>query len=236
MNFYKHHIGDFDADTAHLSWLEDAAYRRLMCLYYRREQPIPADLAQACRLVRASNKQEREAVETVLREFFEQTPDGWRNKRCDEEIEAAKKKAESNRNNGNKGGRPKRNDTNQKPGGFSLGSDLESQKNLSQTPDTRNTPPPPKGEADPQGFADFWDSWPASPRKVARKQCAEKWRRKGLQAMSAEIVAHVEAMKHTKQWRDGFEPAPLTYLNGERWGDGVMADGQSADSFTEGFV
>lgn len=89
MNFYKHHIGDYDADTAHLSWLEDAAYRRLMCLYYRREQPIPADIGQACRLVRAVSKQEREAVESVLREFFVLTDDGWRNKRCEEDLAAA---------------------------------------------------------------------------------------------------------------------------------------------------
>jgi hypothetical protein len=63
LNFYKHHIGDYDADTSHLSWLEDMAYTRLMRLYYRREQPIPAEVAQACRLVRATSKQERDAVE-----------------------------------------------------------------------------------------------------------------------------------------------------------------------------
>ena len=41
MNYYRHHIGDYDANTAHLTWLEDMAYTRLMRLYYRREQPIP---------------------------------------------------------------------------------------------------------------------------------------------------------------------------------------------------
>lgn len=106
LNFYKHHIGDYDADTSHLSWTEDAAYRRLLCLYYRREQPIPSDVAQACRLVRATSKPERDAVETVLREFFQPGPDGWRHKRCDEEIESAAKKSTANRTNGKGGGRP----------------------------------------------------------------------------------------------------------------------------------
>lgn len=86
MNFYKHHIGDYDADTSHLSWVEDMAYTRLMRLYYRREQPIPGEIGQACRLVRAHSKQEQMAVENVLREFFTLESDGWHNKRCDEEI------------------------------------------------------------------------------------------------------------------------------------------------------
>jgi uncharacterized protein YdaU (DUF1376 family) len=86
MNFYEHHIGDWDSATAHLSLLEEAVYGRLIRLYYRTEKPIPADVAQACRLVRAVTKQERQAVKVVLSEFFVQAADGWRQKRCDEEI------------------------------------------------------------------------------------------------------------------------------------------------------
>ena len=88
MNYYEHHIGDYDADTAHLSWLEDMAYTRLMRLYYRKEAPIPADVAQACRLVRAQSKDERAAVDTVLREFFVLRDDGWHQDRCDAEVAA----------------------------------------------------------------------------------------------------------------------------------------------------
>lgn len=87
MNYYDHHIGDYDAATAHLSWLEDLAYTRLMRLYYRTEKPVPADLAQVCRLVRASNAGERKAVSAVLHEFFDLRSDGWHQKRCDEELE-----------------------------------------------------------------------------------------------------------------------------------------------------
>lgn len=86
MNYYEHHLGDYDGATAHLSWLEDCAYRRLLSLYYRTESPIPADIKQACRLVRAVSKPEREAVEQVLREFFDLQDDGWHNTRCDADI------------------------------------------------------------------------------------------------------------------------------------------------------
>lgn len=86
MNYYEHHLGDYDGATAHLTWMEDCAYRRLICLYYRSEAPIPADVKQACRLVRAASKQERDAVQQVLSEFFELQGDGWHHKRCDEEL------------------------------------------------------------------------------------------------------------------------------------------------------
>ena len=86
MNYYEHHIGDYDADTAHLSWLEDLAYTRLIRLYYRKELPIPADVADAARLIRAQTKEQRQAVESVLREFFVLRDDGWHQKRCDSDL------------------------------------------------------------------------------------------------------------------------------------------------------
>jgi hypothetical protein len=50
----------------------------------------------------------------------------------------------------------------------------------------------------------------------------------GFDAKADVIVAHVNSLKTTKKWKDGFEPAPLTYLNGERWADGVEFEGESA--------
>lgn len=86
MNFYKHHIGDYDADTAHLSWDEDMAYTRMIRTYYRREKPLPTDPKEVCRLVRAVTTPQRKAVDAVLREFFTLEADGWHQKRCDDEL------------------------------------------------------------------------------------------------------------------------------------------------------
>lgn len=63
------------------------AYTRLLRLYYRREQPIPGDLAAACRLVRASSKDQKQAVEAVLKEFFVLVDGAWHQDRCDAEIQ-----------------------------------------------------------------------------------------------------------------------------------------------------
>lgn len=73
---------------------------------------------------------------------------------------------------------------------------------------------------DPPGFARFWGQWPKTPRKVGKAECRKRWKARGLEVLADQIVGHVQAMRGTKQWLDGFEPAPLTYLNQRRWEDG----------------
>lgn len=86
MNYYEHHLGDYLRDTAHLSMVEDGAYRRLMDAYYIKELPLPKEVRDVYRLVRAGSKVEKDAVSIVLSEFFVECTDGWRHKRCDTEI------------------------------------------------------------------------------------------------------------------------------------------------------
>ena len=88
MNYFELHIGDLTEATAHLSMVEDGAYQRLMRKYYATEKPLPADLKQVQRLAGARTREEREAVETVLAEFFELQSDGYHQSRCDAEIGA----------------------------------------------------------------------------------------------------------------------------------------------------
>jgi len=88
VNYYDHHIRDYDAATAHLTWDEDMAYTRLIRWYYRKEMPVPADLKEACRQVRASTKTQRDAVAAVLKEFFVLREDGWHQETCDDAIAA----------------------------------------------------------------------------------------------------------------------------------------------------
>lgn len=71
----------------------------------------------------------------------------------------------------------------------------------------------------PAGFVRFWNSWPRSPRKVDKADCCKRWKRHGLESIADQIVAHVEAMCETDQWKRGYEPSPATYLNGRRWED-----------------
>ena len=70
------------------------------------------------------------------------------------------------------------------------------------------------------GFAEFWESWPKTPRKVARLQCLNKWARYECALSATLIVQHVEWMKTQPDWlkdNGAFICAPLVYLNQQRW-------------------
>lgn len=140
MNYYEHHLGDYAKDTGHLSMLEHGAYRILLDRYYSTEAGIPA--AQAYRLARARSEEERQAVDVVLEEFFELVDGVWINGRAEQEIAGAQVRIDAARQNGKKGGRPKKNptgsetETHQKPGGFFVGSETETQQKAHQAPST----------------------------------------------------------------------------------------------------
>lgn len=87
MNYYPHHIGDFNSATRHLTRVERSLYRDLIELYYDTEQPLPADdFDRLARRVIAINDEEKEALQFVLDEFFVLDGDLYRHARCDEEI------------------------------------------------------------------------------------------------------------------------------------------------------
>lgn len=119
MNYYERHLGDYARDTGHLSMLEHGAYNLLLDRYYVTEAGIPED--QIYRVARARTKEERDAVDTVIREFFYLADGVWVKDRCEEEISGARARIQAARSNGGKGGRPRKNpkQTQQKPSGFS---------------------------------------------------------------------------------------------------------------------
>lgn len=107
MNFYRRHIGDYARKAGHLSMLEHGAYTLILDAYYDREQPLTT--SECMRICRASSTAERNAVKTVLNEFFVQRDDGcWVQNRVEEEIQAVAARAEIARQNGQKGGRPRK--------------------------------------------------------------------------------------------------------------------------------
>lgn len=85
MNYYERHIGDYLKDTAHLTLLEHGVYTRLLDVYYTREDGIPE--ADAGRLVGARLPAEKQALRSVLSEFFALRDGLWRQRRADAEIE-----------------------------------------------------------------------------------------------------------------------------------------------------
>ncbi|XTQ92580.1 YdaU family protein [Xanthomonas sacchari] len=227
MNYYEHHIGDYAAATGHLSLVEDAIYSRLLRRYYLQEQPLPADVAQVARLCGARAPEEVAAVEVVLQEFFALETDGWHNKRADEEIARYQAKVEAARANGKRGGRPAKTQqqSEQEPKEtqpFSLGSASETQMKAHQTPDTRHQAEKQKQQhvqpaAAPSRFDDFWAVYP---NKKGRQEAEKTWKRRKLDALCDDLIAHVRLMHGTDDgWRRGYIPMGSTYLNQARWED-----------------
>jgi len=141
MNYYERHLGDYARDTGHLSMLEHGAYTLLMDRYYVCESGIPEE--QAHRLAHARSKEEKLAVDAVLKEFFKLKDGVWVKGRIEEEIAKAQTKIKAAQENGKRGGRPKTNpsDDKNKPTGLSMGSENETQVKAHQPPDTNHQTP-----------------------------------------------------------------------------------------------
>lgn len=140
MHYYAFNIGDYTSHTAHLTPLEDIAYRRLLDLYYQTETPISNDLKSVCRHIRM--REHEQDVQQVLSEFFTLTDSGWSSSRCDREISDYKSKAEKARANGKLGGRPKKlkESENNQPGfsSFDLANPDLTKTKANQEPITNN--------------------------------------------------------------------------------------------------
>lgn len=93
MNYYQHHIGDFNNATRHLSRTERSIYRDLIDLYYDSEKPLTADIEKLARKILVEDG-DRGALREVLNEFFVPMEDGYHNDRCDKEIAAYQRMAE----------------------------------------------------------------------------------------------------------------------------------------------
>ena len=89
MHYFSFHISDYMSHTAHLSLMEDLAYRRSIDIYYLHEKPLPEDASMVARLVRMPDHVPE--VKTILEEYFTlELGKGWTLNRADEEIEKYK--------------------------------------------------------------------------------------------------------------------------------------------------
>jgi uncharacterized protein YdaU (DUF1376 family) len=101
LNFYDFHIGDYASRTGHLEPMEDLAYRRMLDLYYVREEPLPWSVEEVARLIRMRGHEA--VIQAVLQEFFVPSEgEGWLHRKCEEVIAAAEKKRGSARASANK--------------------------------------------------------------------------------------------------------------------------------------
>ena len=133
MNFYKRFMGDYAKDTAHLSLAEHGAYTLLLDHYYATEAPLPADYQALYRICRAFDKKEQQAVRSIADAYFPVVDGARENKRATRQLDDDSKRVETARENGRKGGRPKK-QTQTEPKNNPMGFDSETQEEPKENP------------------------------------------------------------------------------------------------------
>jgi len=108
VNHYPRHVGDYLRKTIGLTMIQDGAYTRMIDLYYSNEAPLPLDRSELYGSMRCQSKADRDAVDFVLRRYFVETPDGWRNDRCDEEVVKFRDKSDKAKAAGHASGKARR--------------------------------------------------------------------------------------------------------------------------------
>lgn len=202
MNHYPKHVGDFLRKTLGLSMLQDGAYNRALDLYYAEEKPLPAK-PEVYLSLRCQSKDDRAAVDFILARYFTETPEGYRHERCDEEIAHYLARAESARENGAKGGRPRnRKETDSVIGGLAKGNPSETGSKTSHEPVTSN-----------QGKAERQRPAPASPALPDWLPLAswDEWRRHRGKKLTAQAATR-QIAKLDEIRAQGHDPATVIGL------------------------
>jgi len=71
----------------------------------------------------------------------------------------------------------------------------------------------------PSRFEEFWQLYP---NKTGKKVCAGKWKSRKLDHVASQIIWDVRRrLENDRRWREGFVPNPETYINQDRWNDGL---------------
>ena len=158
MHYFKFNNPDWHLSTGHLSAEEEGIYLRLIRHYYDTEKPIPVETESVFRRLRLSDLSDKATA--ILNEFFVITDKGYSHKRCNQLIAEYQKQAKKNRLNGKAGGRPKSDEayseTQNKPTGLPLATDMEPTGNLNQEPLTTNHKPITKNQLN-------YSCWPQLP-------------------------------------------------------------------------
>ena len=207
-------MGDYGRKTAHLTMMEDGAFRRLLDHYYSTRQPLPTALLTLHRICRAVNPEETQAVNQVVNEFFVLRDDGWHNSRADQELTAWNEIAERNRENGKTGGRPKtQTDAVAKPSPEVRSQKLEVRGQTPETIKNKNnaTAPQKNGFVLPDWIpAEHWNAW-IEARTKARKPITDYAKRLAVRKLAnfnerGHPPGQVLMRSAMNSWADLFEP------------------------------
>ena len=140
MHYYQLNIGDFLKATDGFSDAEVGVFVRLLNRYASTEKPIKTQWVKL-----AFKGESQEKALCILECSFEEVEDGWIYPEISDQVEKYVKNAEKNRENGKKGGRPRKDksesvslETQQKPIGLFVESETNPEESLTINQKTNN--------------------------------------------------------------------------------------------------
>lgn len=230
MHYFKRNIGDYHKKAGRLSMLEHGAYTLLLDACYDRER-FPT-LEEAIDWCWARNKEETDAVELVLRKFFDFVEGRYVQARIQDEISAYHATALKNKEiaeNREAAKRTKReqSDTKRAP--------VVHESAPNQEPLTTNHEPINQKHTSQATAEDLFPRfWALYPRKQDKAKAQKAWAKlKVSDDLFAVITRGLAAQVVSADWiKEGgkYIPMPTTWLNGQRWEDEVPAPAPAANN------
>ena len=221
MNYYPHHIGDFNNATRHLTRVERSLYRDLIEHYYDTEAPLPDDFDRLARRVIASSPAEIDGLKYILGEYFHLVDGLYIHHRCDEEIAKYRANTTAKAKAGKASAAARKAKKEQK------GTPVEQPLNecaTNQEPITTNQEP----SKDYIAFELFYDIYP---KKVDKADAKKVWNRlKPDQALFDIIRDSISRQLGSGNWslsEKNYIPGPAKYLRQEKWNDEIIPRGNN---------
>lgn len=234
---FRLYAADFlvDENVVLMNNTQVGCYIKLIC-YCWREGSIPDDAAKIAKLVGEDSSVMAELWDGIRLCFVEalDAPGRLVHRRLQEErkkqIDFSKERSEAGRR-----GAKSRWEKEKNGGAGDDGSAIAKPKAKRMAKDgfslssSTDSPHPPKGVR----FEEFWSIWPKGERKHDKAKCLDHWKRNSLDVKADTILADITVKLQTQKWKDGYVEAPLVYLRGKRWEDGV--EPQSAAGQAKGW-
>lgn len=229
-------VSDYLADTQHLSAAEHGGYILLLMACWQRGGMLP-QCARMCRRIARMDEQEWSESGDLLLSFFEETPDGYRHKRIDQEIGEFQAISEKNRRAANArwgyarnaGAMPAHMQTQCPPPPPSSSSSLRSEEDNAHADGASDRPreqqsramTPEKGEQAKRAMTEDFDAfWDLYPRKVSKGRAQKAFPKARKLVDQSTLIAAVQRYAARVRGKDAeFVAHAATWLNDQRWLD-----------------
>ena len=210
------HIGDYHADTTHLTRDQHGAYILLLMAYWRRGGPLPADDVRLA-IITKSTVREWSKLRNVMLEFFLEKDGLWYQKRADEELVKAVARTEAKAAAGKRGAAV-RWQTNSEGNGKAMTDASNSHRQTDTSlPSTLIKNQESNSDISNDYFDDFYNQYPL---KKAKRRAKLAYTAALKRAPPEVILAGVKRYANERQNDDPkFTKHPATWLNADGWLD-----------------